>query len=1203
MRIQQSLFALFLVIVSCFATERIYGQNLALRAKAAASESLNDELGANRAVDGDAGTRWSANVAHFDGVWFQLEWERPVTVAQVEILQFDRYLDAMDLQIWNEAEGRWQTLKHFGGEGKLPKAIDATFEPRKIGKLRLANFAGGPSFSEIAVYEQPQPPVVTLASDAKGELIGIVTDKYGASPIAGANVELSGDAKSGPWKAAAKSGADGLFFAPMPLGLTGNVKAVVSFEGVSAETVIDAASLFYSLTPQAADCPLVELNGKAWKFALDPPVGFWKPEFDDSSWSDIKVPAHWEMEGFHSAENVGGYRLEFESPAGKGRLKLRFDGVYSNAEVWVNGHRLACHEGGFTPFEIDISDAVQAGSNLLALKVAEHCAASDQLDKMSEYSDFDLAGIIRGVSLFRVPERHVAAIELATIFDENYRNASIVGKIAAVNESSSPIRGAALKLTLLDGEGKPVAEGTKKFPVELASWSRADAEINLPVKSPKKWDAEHPNLYSLRIELIDANGIAETLIQKIGFRQTEIRGTEILINGKPVKIKGACHHDQHPLAGRAVSPELQRLDLALMKEANLNALRTSHYPPQTELLDGADELGVYVEDEGPLCWVAVADDLRLTPCIMQMNAELLARDRNHPSVFMWSVCNESGFGYGFQRSAEWIRSVDPTRPRGGSWQDSMDIDIRHNPISVRLIDEVDRSGKKPLLWDESFAPFQGTFQDHGDLYLDPGIRDYYAGPMIGVYEKFAASPVVQGSQIWAWADDMFCVPNTSLETGRGWYPPHRVEEIYDVPGRGLCGDAPWGVVDGWRRRKPEFWITKKLHSPVKISEAPIPPQASGSPIRIPIQNRYDFSDLSELTIQWSAAGRKGTATVSVAPRSSGELAIDAGELKSGDVLAIEFRDTRGGRMIDSYRIPIGKPAEMPAPVPNPASGEQLKIYERGRLNGSTIFIKGENFEIGFCRNYGFLRRGVGYGMPVLLETPMLHVAKTGQVMRPLTDIGDWKLSSLDVKPDAGGARVSIQGSFPNFTGSYEYAIAPDGEITLTSEFVYRGEDFLARETGVKFSLPRKCELLEWDRRADFGVYPPDHIGRPHGSALPVALHAANYPPTWDWSADNSPLGTADFRSTKFHVNWATLRYPDSGQGVLFLSNADQNIRATLAGDRIDCFLTDWCGGVATSVEWLENYGQGAPIKNGQTLKSTVKFRFVPQVKTGAKGER
>jgi hypothetical protein len=136
-------------------------------------------------------------------------------------------------------------------------------------------------------------------------------------------------------------------------------------------------------------------------------------------------------------------------------------------------------------------------------------------------------------------------------------------------------------------------------------------------------------------------------------------------------------------------------------------------------------------------------------------------------------------------------------------------------------------------------------------------------------------------------------------------------------------------------------------------------------------------------------------------------------------------------------------------------------------------------------------------------------------------------------------------------------------------------------------------LLEWDRRAEFSFYPPDHIGRPHGQAKPVAIHATTLPPTWAWSADNSPLGTSDFRSTKRHIHWATLRYPDSGAGLLVQSDGLQNVRATLQGERIECVVTDWYGGTNGPGEWTESYGSGKLIQNGQVLKSTVKFRFLP----------
>ncbi|MGA2253733.1 MAG: glycoside hydrolase family 2 TIM barrel-domain containing protein [Thermoguttaceae bacterium] len=862
MRPSRPIFIFSFALAWCWMSVVAFGQNLALRAKATASESQDEELGPEKAIDDNINTRWSAKAGHFDGVWYQLEWDKPVLVGQVAIAQYDKYTTAMDLQTWDDSSGSWKTIQHFGGSGeKLPLVLLSTFGPRSIGKLRITSFVGGPSFTEVAVYEKPATPIAVLASDAMGGIIGIVADKYGSAPVNGAEVALSGRAKSGSWRAAAKSNEKGLFFVPMPIGLSGQVKTTIAYRGGSSQMAVDAADLQYGLSPLGTDVQVTKLDGKQWRFALNPPDGFWKPEFLAGSWSEIKVPAHWEMEGFHSIDNVGGYIRKFEAPGGDGRLKIRFDGVYSGAEVWVNGQRLACHEGGATPFEIDVTDVVHQGANLLALKVKQHTVTSDQLDKMSEYADFDLAGIIRGVYLFRLPQKHIASVRIATIFDEYYRDAAISGKMAVVNESDAPLNDATLSFTLTDSDGTVAAEGVKALRAELAPWRRIEADVALPVKSPKKWDAEHPNLYRLRTTLTSGNRVIQMLSQKIGFRQTEVRGTELLINGKPVKIKGACHHDQHPLMGRAVTPEVERLDLALMKEANLNSLRTSHYPPLPDLIDCADELGVYVEDEGPFCWAEVADDLRLTPHIMQLNAELLARDRNHPSVFMWSICNESRFGYGFQRSAEWIKGTDPTRPRGGSYQNSMDLDIRHNPISVRLIEEAERAGRKPILWDESFCIYQGAFYDHADLYLDPGIRDYYIAPMIDLYRKFAGSKVVQGSQIWAWADDMFCPPNMCRENGRGWIPEHFSEEIYNIPGHGVCGDAPWGVVDAWRRRKPEFWIVKRLHSPVKLKDIAIPIPEAGEPIRIPVENLYDFTDLSELKIDWQLGTRKGVLNV------------------------------------------------------------------------------------------------------------------------------------------------------------------------------------------------------------------------------------------------------------------------------------------------------------------------------------------------------
>ena len=461
MRPRRMIFIFAITLAWCYTNVHAYGQNLALRAKAAASESLSEEMSPEKAIDDNLDTRWSAKAAHFDGVWYQLEWDKPVQVGQVAIVQYDQFTTAMDLQTWDDANGSWKTIQHFGGSSKkLSRVVVATFEPRKISKLRIANFAGGPSFTEIEVYEKPEPPIVVLASDANGGIIGIVTDKYGSAPIGGAEVEFTGQAKTGPWHATVKSNEKGLFFAPMPLGLSGRVEATVRLDGNSSVFVHDASQ--FSIWADAFR-PGYRIDALGWQpveIYPRPAPGFWKPEFDGSC-SNIKVPAHWEMEGFHSPDNVGGYIRKFEAPGGEGRLKLRFDGVYSGAEVWVNGQRLAEHEGGATPFEIDVTDAVHPGENLLALRVTQHNVTSDDLDKMSEYADFDLAGIIRSVYLFRVPEKHIASVAIATVFDEKFKDATIAGKMAVVNESAAPLDKSCAQIhacSTCEGKAWPVAK-------------------------------------------------------------------------------------------------------------------------------------------------------------------------------------------------------------------------------------------------------------------------------------------------------------------------------------------------------------------------------------------------------------------------------------------------------------------------------------------------------------------------------------------------------------------------------------------------------------------------------------------------------------------------------------------------------------------------------------------------------------------------
>lgn len=1214
--------------------------NLALTARASAFE-FQPGLPPELANDGKMDTRWSGIPGHNTGGWYELQWTQAVRVAQVVVLQYDRFVKELDVQVWDDAAKTWLTVQHFGQpDRRLPKVVVCRLAPRSTTRLRLAQITNGPSFDEVQVFEEAFAiaPAINLASDANGNFLGMLSDAWGSEPMARAQVQLSGQAKRGRWQIAGRSDEHGLVVLPMPLGMTGLVTATMTLPkpGEAGDPAagpgtqpapahvetFDAVDFQYGLTPIPNRSDKVSLAGR-WRFAVDPPADFAQPEFADDRWAEIKVPAHFEMEGFRAPSGIGGYRRTFRAPGGSGRLKLRFEGVYSGAEVWVNGQRLATHLGGALPFETDLTDVVRRGQNLLAVRVAEHTPVSDQLDKMSEYADFPLAGIFRDVYLYRVPPAHVGALQWTTRFDANYRNATLEGQAAILNESAEAAANLSLTLRLTGPDGNQPVAVAEDLPVRgVAPWQRAEVNFALPVTAPRPWEAEHPHLYTLTVELRRGGRVMEQIVRRVGFRQTDLRDGQLRINGRAVKIRGTCHHDSHPLLGRAVTPELTRQDLELMKEANLNSLRTSHYPPIPELLDMADALGLYVEAEGSFCWVNVADDLRYTPRILQLNAELLARDRNHPSIFIWSICNESAFGTGFVRSHEWLHAADPARPHAGSWDAGhVDFLVQHNPITIGQIDRLASQGR-PILWDECWCIFQGIWGDVGELWYDPGIRDYYAAPLPRIYARMMASPRVAGTQIWAWSDDLFCVPNRGLEYGRETARAHFVENAYRLPHRGLVGDAPWGVVDGWRRPKPEFWITKKLHSPVKISEAPLP--LPGVTVKVRVDNEYDFTDLSELRIAWQLGADRGTVRGAVPPRSAGELELRLPRPpQPGDELGLQFFDAVG-RLVDTYCLPFddspsraGMSPESPArsgagggggagvrrPPPEAEAGRvatpprrlpkpsPLRITQESILAGRSTHVAGQDFELAFDLASGALRRTVVFGEAVLLDLPALHLLPSGSPANGVPNAGTWRLRQISIEPEQENVRVRIEGSYDHFAGGYDLLITPTGAITAHLAFRYSGETFQAREVGWVLAFPRECDRLRWSRAAEWRVYPDDHIGRPRGEARAFARHADELPPTWSWSQDNSPMGCNDFRSTKRGIHWAALGYAD-GPGVWITSDRSQNARAMMATDRALLHVSDWYGGSHVGLgEWISNYGTGKPIAGGQLIESTLHLQL------------
>jgi beta-galactosidase len=464
-----------------------------------------------------------------------------------------------------------------------------------------------------------------------------------------------------------------------------------------------------------------------------------------------------------------------------------------------------------------------------------------------------------------------------------------------------------------------------------------------------------------------------------------------------------------------------------------------------------------------------------------------------------------------------------------------------------------------------------------------------------------------GTVQFCWVDDAFLVPGKGICTWRKYQPPfHYTESVYKLPKRGLVGDCAWGTLDGWRRPRPEYWLSKKLYSPVQIENKPISLPQSGQPIVVAVENFNQFTDLSRYVCRWETRGEKGEARATAAPMSKGELRISTqSQPDADDTLVLRFLDERG-KMVDVHRLAF-KPHAIPV-LPN--SGKPARIVEQQQYlnSASDIRLLGPNVELTYDRTSGELSWGLINRELVLTQGPKLHVLKTrapvleypvgsakkiGLVYGPEDVPGDsvWQFAGADYKTEGTQAVLNWKGRYgKDFDGGFQIRMDDAGDVEFRYEFTYRGGDLWAREIGLDFELPLAFDKLNWDRKADFNYYPDDHISRPVGEAVahpvvPQTVPARNRP----YGLDDHALGCNDFRSTKRFIYTAGLTNKE-GEGVRVISAGTQHIRATVGQHAIHLKVLDYYGGVAVSGDF--HYGPGRLIKTGEVLKGAVKLKLL-----------
>ena len=824
------------------------------------------------------------------------------------------------------------------------------------------------------------------------------------------------------------------------------------------------------------ETPAVLLSG-TWQFRYSP----------DSKWDKIQVPGEPAMQGYAiEHDKPFTYRKSFTVPAdyaGKHTI-LRFDGVYSYARLFVNDTFVREHHGGFTRWDTDITPFVRPGKkNEIRLEVTDRL---DDISYASGYAHHPIGGILRDVTLFALPETCLYDFYAETHLDAAYEDA-----VLKIGYSSPVAGGAEVAYTLTDPSGRRYPLAQSRFPLEEGG------NMNeLPVKNPLKWDAEHPNLYTLTITLSKDGKEIGRFDRRIGFRDVKIEKDRMLVNGMPVKLRGACRHDIHPTLGRTTTAELDSLDVILFKRSNMNFVRTSHYPPTERFLEYCDRYGIYVESETAVCFVdtyrqknyapgKTQDSAEFTPRYLSQCREMVKSFRSHPSILFWSIGNESVYGTNFQQCWDWVKATDKTRPVIFSYPGSVgekkpvyDILSMHYQDVNGNLNQWNRSTHGfqgegiPALFDEWAHPACYTY---ATLQEDPNIREFWGHSIERMWSGLFDAPGGLGGAIWGYVDETFMLPEPKVGTAF-WKEFARTAKPEDYQGK-CVGYGEWGIVDVWRREKPEFWATKKAYSPVRLMTTEVASFLSGQRLLLPLYNRFDHTDLDEIKIRYTYKGvEKELPAPSIAPHQKGLLVIPAEAWEEGELLSICFY-TATGELLDAEQVSLGSDyhVRLADSEASPVNGVLLVEETAGMMT-----IKGDGFEIPFSKETGLISNATSKGQVIIEKGPFLHLDinlnhLTGAEVRKsarkfLTSDSDWKKQSLTYTRKEGTVEVALSGFYQDVQIDILIRISPAGEMNVSYVVAGQPNGYL-RETGLSFYLPERLDYLQWERKGMWSCYP------------------------------------------------------------------------------------------------------------------------------------
>jgi beta-galactosidase len=943
-------------------------------------------------------------------------------------------------------------------------------------------------------------------------------------------------------------------------------------------TLMPYASLPEALKARRLDSSFARSLNGTWKYNYVPrpegrPVDFYKTDYDVSKWDNITVPSNWQLKGYgtpyyrnigytfqrdwprvmsepprdytayEERNPVGSYRRNFEVPAtwnGR-RTFLTFDGVDSAFYVWVNGQKVGYNANSRNAAEFDITSYLKPGSNTLAVEVYRYNSGS----YLEDQDMWRLSGIFRNVTLWSAPQVHIRDFKVVTDLDSEYRDAKISVNAKVKNYTQQSVSARAFDVTLYDKAGKLVqgAQGLIKVPA-LAPGQETVAAVTLSVKNPLKWTAETPNLYTAVLALRTGTQTTELISNRVGMREIELDGRLFKVNGVPIKLKGANRHENWPDSGHYVTEERMIRDIEVLKQANCNHVRTSHYTNDPRWYELCDEYGLWLVAEANAECHGYNGTLDREPRFEKMfvdrniaNTESL---KNSPSIIIWSMGNECGGGENLRAAERAVRAIDPTRP---THYEGFGIG-QNNPAGIDSqmytgFESLESHGRSTSLT----KPFYMCEYAHAMFNSMGSLGEY-----MDIVDKY---PALLGGAIWEWED-------------QGIWNRRDPKRQFIAYGGGF-GEFPndhyfihKGVVFSDRSPKPHYPEVKRVYQWMAFTPVDL---AQG---KILVKNKYAFTNLSGFKGYWSVTEDGKTIQTGLMPK----LFLGPGKVAPVKLGVKPIAVKPGARYFLNVAMALSKDAswaksgyeiareQLEIPVAKPAPMLAVGTLKPVTLlqSGNAVSVAGDGFRFAFDKKTGLVSQMERGGVNVLLPGggPKLHLWRAQHRNDDSYAASDWAAAGLanlksrvvrfettQVSPSVTRVASTVEYTGKNgfgVTHAISTTIYGDGSMTVDNAVMPHGPEITLARIGVRMLLDKRLSSLQYlargpmenyaDRKrgSDIGLYSSTVAQQMTGYAKP--MDQGNHEDTTWLGLKGTGLPTLMAQSDGAPLQFSALPYSD-----------------------------------------------------------------------------